>query len=109
MSAAAGVREATDAGFAEEVLGAGLPVLVMFTSERCPPCRMMAPVLAEVAEERHGRIEVARIDVDANPETTLAYGVLGTPTLILFDGGEPVRSLVGARPKRRLLRELRDL
>ncbi|WP_017595752.1 thioredoxin family protein [Nocardiopsis potens] len=106
MTPTTSVYDTTDAGFAEEVLGADRPVLVMFTSAHCPPCRMMAPVLDEVAAERADRIAVARLDVDANPEAVRAYGVMGTPTLILFDGGEPVRSLVGARPKRRLLQEL---
>ncbi|WP_033258830.1 MULTISPECIES: thioredoxin domain-containing protein [Kitasatospora] len=99
------VRSVTDRDFAGEVLAAQGPVLVEFTAEWCPPCRQLAPVLAELA----GRLEVVALDVDANPETRIAYGVMSMPTLMVFKGGEPVRSLVGARAKSRLLRELDDL
>ncbi|MFC9226853.1 thioredoxin [Streptomyces hygroscopicus] len=104
-----GVATVTDATFAEEVLAAELPVLVKFTASWCPPCRMIAPVLAEIAREEGHRLKVVQLDVDANPSTTLAYGVLSMPTLMLFRAGEPVRSLVGARTKRRLLEELGDV
>jgi thioredoxin 1 len=96
----------TDATFADEVLAAGLPVLVDFTADWCPPCRMVAPVLAQIAAERAGELKVVSLDVDANPVTTAAYGVLSMPTLMLFRDGEPVRSLVGARSRARLLQEL---
>jgi thioredoxin 1 len=100
------VLEVTDETFAAEVLGSELPVLVDFTADWCPPCRMIAPVLDEVAREQQGRLKVVTLDVDANPQTQSAYGVLSMPTLMVFRGGEPVSSLVGARPKRRLLQEL---
>ncbi|MGA5701936.1 thioredoxin [Peterkaempfera bronchialis] len=103
------VRTVTDADFAAEVLAAEPPVLVEFTAAWCGPCRMLAPVLAEIAREEAGRLRVAVLDVDANPETTATYGVLSMPTLMVFRGGEPVRSLVGARPKRRLLQEIADV
>ncbi|MFF8838807.1 thioredoxin family protein [Streptomyces sp. NPDC015130] len=103
-----GVAEVTDADFATEVLAAELPVLVKFTAEWCGPCRQLKPVLAAIAAEWSGRLRIVEIDVDRSPETTVRYGVLGTPTLMLFRSGEPVRSLVGARPKRRLLAELGD-
>ncbi|MEK8171810.1 thioredoxin [Streptomyces sp. M19] len=96
----------TDATFADEVLGADLPVLVDFTADWCGPCRMIAPVLAEIAEERADRLKVVCLDVDAEPQTTATYGVMSMPTLMIFRAGEPVASLVGARPKRRLLQEL---
>ncbi|MEU4892227.1 thioredoxin [Streptomyces sp. NPDC044780] len=102
------VATVTDTTFAEEVLAADLPVLVKFTASWCPPCRMIAPVLAEIAQEEAHRLKVVRLDVDQNPSTTTAYGVLSMPTLMLFRAGEPVRSLVGARTKRRLLEELGD-
>ncbi|MFB7946290.1 thioredoxin [Kitasatospora phosalacinea] len=104
-----GVRSVTDRDFASEVLAAEGPVLVEFTAEWCPPCRQLAPVLAELAREQEGKLAVVALDVDANPETRIAYGVLSMPTLMVFKGGEPVRSMVGARAKSRLLRELDDL
>ncbi|MCZ4099987.1 thioredoxin [Streptomyces sp. H39-C1] len=99
----------TDATFAEEVLAAEGPVLVEFTADWCGPCRMIAPVLEAVAEEQAGRLKVVLLDVDTNPETQAAYGVLSMPTLMVFNGGQPVKSMVGARPKRRLLQELDDI
>ncbi|MFD8386871.1 thioredoxin [Streptomyces sp. NPDC059679] len=104
-----GVVTVTDETFQREVLESGLPVLVEFTASWCPPCRMIAPVLAEVAREEAHRLKVVELDVDANPGTTTAYGVLSMPTLMVFRDGEPVRSMVGARPKRRLLEELADV
>lgn len=103
-----GVAEVTDADFAAEVLASELPVLVEFTADWCPPCRQMAPVLGALAQEEAGRFRVVQLNVDHNPETTNAYKVLSMPTFLLFREGEPVRSLVGARPKRRLLQELSD-
>ncbi|MGP3976921.1 thioredoxin [Streptomyces sp. 8N114] len=100
------LREVTDATFAEEVLRSDIPVLVDFTAEWCPPCRMVAPVLAQLAEERAGTLKVVSLDVDRNPETQAAYGVLSMPTLVLFRDGEPARSVVGAQPKRRLVEQL---
>ncbi|MBC7273212.1 MAG: thioredoxin family protein [Streptomyces sp.] len=100
------MAEVTDEDFEAEVIGADLPVLVEFTAGWCPPCRQMAPVLSALAAEEAGRLKVVQLDVDANPETTHAYKVLSMPTFLVFRGGEPVRSMVGARPKRRLLEEL---
>ncbi|GGX42261.1 thioredoxin [Streptomyces fructofermentans] len=109
MIKADGVAEVTDEDFAAEVIGAELPVLVEFTADWCPPCRQIAPVLSAVAAEEAGRLKVVQIDVDTNPETTNAYGVLSMPTLIVFRDGQPVKSMVGARPRRRLLQELADV
>ncbi|MFI9211668.1 thioredoxin family protein [Streptomyces sp. NPDC053253] len=103
------VAEVTDADFATEVLAAELPVLVKFTAEWCGPCRQLKPVLGAIATEEAARLRIVEIDVDRNPETTLKYGILGTPTLMVFRSGEPVKSLIGARPKRRLLQELEDV
>ncbi|MFJ7153600.1 thioredoxin [Streptomyces sp. NPDC101118] len=106
MVRAAGVPEVTDADFEAEVLAAGLPVLVEFTADWCGPCRQLAPVLSAVAAEEAGRIKVVQIDVDSNPVTQSRYGVLSMPTLLVFRRGEPVRQMVGARAKRKLLQEI---
>ncbi|MDG4863401.1 thioredoxin [Streptomyces sp. T-3] len=106
---AEGVPEVTDADFAGEVLGADRPVLVEYTAAWCGPCRQLAPVLSQIAQEESERLKVVQLDVDANPGTTTAYGVLSMPTLMVFKGGEPVWSVVGARPKRKLLAELEEV
>lgn len=103
------VMDVTDESFAEEVIGAELPVLVEFTADWCPPCRQMAPVLRALATEEADRLKVVQLNVDQNPETTNAYKVLSMPTFMVFRGGEPVKAMVGARPKRRLLEELSDV
>ncbi|WP_329066294.1 thioredoxin [Amycolatopsis sp. NBC_01480] len=98
----------TDATFAAEVLEHDQPVLVDFWATWCPPCRMIAPVLAAIAEERAGSLTVREVNTDENPETARAYQVMSLPTLMLFRGGKPVRAFVGARPKAKLLAELDD-
>jgi thioredoxin 1 len=103
------VTDVTDADFAAEVIGAELPVLVEFTADWCPPCRQMGPVLRALAAEEAGRLKVVQLNVDHNPLTTNAYKVLSMPTFMVFRDGEPVKSMVGARPKRRLLEELADV
>ncbi|MCC9306774.1 thioredoxin [Kitasatospora sp. RB6PN24] len=103
------MTQVTDATFADEVLGSDLPVLVDFTADWCPPCRQIAPVLAAVAAEEAHRLKVVAVDVDRNPQTQAAYGVLSMPTLMVFRGGQPVKSMVGARAKTRLLRELSEV
>jgi thioredoxin 1 len=105
----AGVASVTDADFETEVIGAELPVLVEFTADWCPPCRQMGPVLSALAAEEGERLKVVQLDVDTNPLTTNAYRVLSMPTFMVFRGGEPVKAMVGARPKRRLLEELSDV
>ncbi|MFF8844466.1 thioredoxin [Streptomyces sp. NPDC015127] len=109
MIPAKDVAVVTDADFDAEVLGADRPVLVEFGADWCGPCRQLAPVLSAVSREEADRLKVVQIDADANPETVTRYGVLSLPTLLVFQGGEPVRSMVGSRPKRRLLDELQDV
>jgi thioredoxin 1 len=109
MIQAEGVAAVTDADFDAEVLGADRPVLVEFTADWCGPCRQLAPVLSALAGEEADRLKVVQLDVDTNPEITTRYGVLSMPTLMVFRAGEPVKSMVGARPKRRLLQELEDV
>lgn len=93
----------SDNTFDAEVLKSDLPVLTDFWAEWCRPCRAIAPVLEEIAEEYVGQFKVVKLDVDQNTQIPTKYGIRGIPTLILFKNGEPVERLVGAMPKRQLL------
>lgn len=98
----------TDDSFAQDVLANERPVLVDFWATWCSPCRMVAPVLEEIAAEKADALIVAKIDIDANPGAARDFQVISIPTLILFKGGEPVKRIVGAKSKAALLRELAD-
>src|ERR1700694_3075422 len=91
------------------VLSSSTPVLVDFWATWCGPCRMVAPVLEEIAGEQAGQLTVAKLDVDENPATAGDFQVVSIPTMILFKDGEPVKRIVGATGKAALLRELADL
>ena len=97
------IKTVTDASFAEDVLQSGEPVLVDFWATWCGPCRQIAPSLEEIAGEYEGKLTIAKIDIDENPETPGRYGVRGVPTLLIFKGGEPVATSVGAKPKSALV------
>ena len=96
----------SDATFADDVLAGATPVLVDFTADWCPPCKMIAPVLAQIAAENADRLRVVALDVDANPATAARYNVLGMPTLALFVRGELVTTVVGARPQALIMQAL---
>ncbi len=101
--------EVSDDSFSDDVLTSKTPVLVDFWATWCGPCRMVAPVLEEIAAEKSGQLTVAKLDVDANPNTARDFQVVSIPTLILFKDGEPVKRIVGAKGKAALLRELSDV
>ncbi len=88
-----------DTNFDQEVLRSALPVLVDFWAEWCGPCRMVAPILDQLADEYAGKVKIAKCDTEAAHQAPTKYGVRGIPTLILFHGGEPVDQVVGAVPK----------
>jgi thioredoxin 1 len=97
--------DTTDDRFTADVLESDAPVVVDFTAAWCPPCRVMSPILDELAAERPD-VRFVKLDVDDNVDTAVRYGVLSMPTFMVFRGGEPVLKLVGARPKRRFAAEL---
>jgi thioredoxin 1 len=92
----------TDSNFDKDVLGASGPVVVDFWAEWCGPCKMISPALEEIATEMQGKVTIAKLNVDDNPNITIRYGVRSIPTLIVFKNGEPVSMQVGAAPKGRL-------
>jgi thioredoxin 1 len=109
MSADSKTLTVSDDSFAHDVLNSSTPVLVDFWATWCGPCKMVAPVLEEIAGEKAGQLTVAKLDVDANPETARDFQVVSIPTMILFQNGEAVKRIVGAKGKAALLRELSDV
>jgi len=100
---AAGILNLTGATFAETVNGADKPVFVDFWAEWCGPCKMVAPILAEIAEEQSGRLTIAKLNVDDNPDTARRFGVMSIPTMIVFKDGAEAARIVGAKGKSQLL------
>ncbi|HEY4720815.1 MAG TPA: thioredoxin [Anaerolineae bacterium] len=96
----------TDETFGEQVLKSNVPILVDFWAIWCGPCRMVAPIVDELAHEHEGKLKVMKLDVDENENTAIAYGVMSIPTLILFKNGKPVERIVGFRPKGDLAKKI---
>ena len=102
----ADVKYVTEADFQTEVLKANDPVLVDFTAVWCQPCRMVDPIVKQLAQDWDGKVKVVKLDADQNPNIMMQYGVLGIPTLMLFKGGEIKERLTGYQPKDKLISKL---
>jgi thioredoxin 1 len=101
--------DVTDTTFEQEVLQADRPVLVDFWAPWCGPCRMVAPIVEELAEEYDGKVKFVKLNTDDNPNTAVKYGIRSIPTLLVFKDGKPVNQVIGFRPKSDLKRRLDEV
>ena len=102
----ADVVDVTDANFQTEVLESDIPVIVDFWAAWCGPCRMVGPIVEEIAKDQGGRVKVAKLNVDENRETATKYSIMSIPTILLFENGALAKQVVGAMPKAALVQEL---
>ena len=98
--------EVTEANFQKEVLESTEPVLIDFWAEWCTPCKMIGPLVDQIADEYQGKVRVGKLDADANPDVLMRYNVMGIPTLMLFKGGEAVERITGYQPKDKITSKL---
>ena len=101
-------RSVTDQDFATEVLGASKPVLVDFWAEWCGPCRMVSPILDQIATEHADKIKIVKLNVDENPATAMKYQITSIPAMKVYRGGEVVKTVIGAKPKHALEADLAE-
>lgn len=98
--------EVTEANFQKEVLESTEPVLIDFWAEWCTPCKMIGPLVEQIADEYKGRVRVGKLDADAHPDVLMRYNIMGIPTLMLFKGGEAVERITGYQPKDKITSKL---
>jgi thioredoxin 1 len=101
--------QVTDGNFEEEIVNSDIPAMVDFWAEWCGPCKMVGPVVEELAQEYKGKIKIAKMDVDSNRDTPAKFGIRNIPTLILFKDGEVAKMIIGAQPKSQIDGELKKL
>lgn len=101
--------QVTDKNFDEEIINSDIPAMVDFWAEWCGPCKMVSPAVEELAEEYKGRIKITHMDVDGNRQTPARFGIRNIPTLMLFKGGNVVKTIIGAHPKSHIDDELKKL
>ncbi len=99
----------TDQNFSAELAKSPVPVLVDFWATWCPPCKMLSPIVEEIAEEYQGKLTVGTMDVDQNPHTATQFGIMSIPTLIVFKNGQPVKQMVGYQPKESLAKKIDEI